>query len=172
MCVALFSRCCFCGVKKLLFAKDVFLVICSWPHMRRSFKLIVSAYNGSCKERCLLAWKFIQQAFAKTVYSYTFMSLLNTFWVKEIFEKLSWYARNYFQTMEAQSLVEKNSIWWYLKFMLYTEMLLISLIEFIFQSMSEAPKEKKKKSFSFYFGSCLPFLILEVSNIMHRKKQH
>lgn len=46
--------------------------------------------------------------------------------------------------MEAQSLVEKNSIWWYLKFMLYTEMLLISLIEFIFQSMSEAPKEKKK----------------------------
>lgn len=149
-------------------------VWCNWPHMRRHFKFIVTNDNGNCGERCLLAWKFIRWAFAKTLYSRTFISLLNTF--SESKESLKNWRSSLeanFQTIEAQSLLVKDGIWLirlYVKFMLQIKIILIGFCKCILQSISRVPEKTYNIILLLFWQPSSTSHIR--SSLIYGKKQH
>lgn len=108
-------------------------------------KFIFSGDTNNCGVKCLLAWKFTQWTFAKTLYSYTFISLLNTF--SESNESLKNWGDSLeanFQAIEAKKLLVNYGIWLillYVKFMLQIKIILISFSKCMLQSMIRVPEK-------------------------------
>lgn len=130
-------------------------------------KFIFSGDNNNCGEKCLLAWKFIQWAFAKTLCSCTFISLLNKFSEsKESLKNRGGSLEANFQAIEAKSLLVNYDIWLillYVKFMLQIKIILLSFSKFMLQSMIRVAEKT---------SNIILLLFWQLSSISHIESSH